>query len=578
VRATAPRWMRLEAEFSVRGGLYTTVIAEHRKPGWAPAEPVPRPEPPAESTPPAPEPDRIMVAGTAATVTAAEPTPPAAAVPTEPAREGESNRFRMLPRARPRSPAARVLAKTARAVASPVPPPAPPAERPRRERRPESGAPAFVGIDIGSSHCEAVAIDAAGMVLARASAPIPLAERRGSEVEQDPQVWWDALTPVLQTLFRTVAPGRVRKLAVDGTSGTILLADAEGIPIGRALMYSDARAIEQAAQVAAHASADCGAHGPSSALAKLLWLREQHPDRDDLRVLQQADWIAGRLTGDFGHSDYNNCLKLGFDAVALGWPDWFATLGVPRAWLPAVHAPGETVGTVSAEIAREFGLSAGTEVVAGTTDGVASFLAAGIHQPGQAVTALGSPLVLKLLSDAPVYSAKHGVYSHRLGRLWLAGGASNSGGAVLLQYFKPEQMQEMSGLIDPEQPTGLEYYPLAAVGERFPINDPDFSPMLEPLPGDSVTFFQGLLEGIARIEQMGYEVLQNLGAPTLREVYTTGGGARNPAWQRLRARMLGVPVRIAGSEQAAYGTALLAAGRVAGEFGLGPALARAENA
>src|SRR5438309_12044573 len=34
VRATQPRLMRLEARFNVRGGIYTTVIAEHRKKGW----------------------------------------------------------------------------------------------------------------------------------------------------------------------------------------------------------------------------------------------------------------------------------------------------------------------------------------------------------------------------------------------------------------------------------------------------------------------------------------------------------------------------------------------------------------
>ena len=40
VAATAPRFMRLVAEFNVRGGIYTTVVAEHRKPGWTPAAPV----------------------------------------------------------------------------------------------------------------------------------------------------------------------------------------------------------------------------------------------------------------------------------------------------------------------------------------------------------------------------------------------------------------------------------------------------------------------------------------------------------------------------------------------------------
>jgi 7-cyano-7-deazaguanine reductase len=40
VAATAPRFMRLSAEFNVRGGIYTTVVAEHRRPGWAGASPI----------------------------------------------------------------------------------------------------------------------------------------------------------------------------------------------------------------------------------------------------------------------------------------------------------------------------------------------------------------------------------------------------------------------------------------------------------------------------------------------------------------------------------------------------------
>ncbi len=38
--ATEPRFMRLTGKFNVRGGLYTTVVAEYRKPGWTPPPPV----------------------------------------------------------------------------------------------------------------------------------------------------------------------------------------------------------------------------------------------------------------------------------------------------------------------------------------------------------------------------------------------------------------------------------------------------------------------------------------------------------------------------------------------------------
>jgi 7-cyano-7-deazaguanine reductase len=40
VAAVAPRFLRLTGHFNVRGGIYTTVVAEHRADGWAPASPV----------------------------------------------------------------------------------------------------------------------------------------------------------------------------------------------------------------------------------------------------------------------------------------------------------------------------------------------------------------------------------------------------------------------------------------------------------------------------------------------------------------------------------------------------------
>ncbi len=40
VRATSPRFMRVTGEFNVRGGIYTTVVAEHRDPDWTPPTPV----------------------------------------------------------------------------------------------------------------------------------------------------------------------------------------------------------------------------------------------------------------------------------------------------------------------------------------------------------------------------------------------------------------------------------------------------------------------------------------------------------------------------------------------------------
>jgi sugar (pentulose or hexulose) kinase len=68
----------------------------------------------------------------------------------------------------------------------------------------------------------------------------------------------------------------------------------------------------------------------------------------------------------------------------------------------------------------------------------------------------------------------------------------------------------------------------------------------------------GLLEGLVRIEALGYTRLAELGATPLRAVFSAGGGAKNSVWQQLRERVLGVPVSVAHHTDAAYGSARLA--------------------
>jgi D-ribulokinase len=197
-------------------------------------------------------------------------------------------------------------------------------------------------------------------------------------------------------------------------------------------------------------------------------------------------------------------------------------------------------------------------VVAGSTDGCAAFLATGAGKPGDAVTSLGSTLVLKLASERPLFAPEYGLYSHRIGDIWLAGGASNTGGAVLAQFFTAEEIRDTSRRIDPGTPSGLDYYPLPAKGERFPVNDPALQPQMTPRPDDDAVFLQALFEGIAKIEALGYRRLTELGGPQLTSVTTVGGGAANKVWRRIRATALGVPILVSGSDEAAVGVARLA--------------------
>ncbi len=419
----------------------------------------------------------------------------------------------------------------------------------------------YIGIDVGTSACRACAIDERGSIVASARTGLPAPSRQGECVEQDACIWWRGLTETLERLCSRLDTAQVERIAVDGTSATLLLADRHGRPLTPGLMYNDARAHQAAGQIRRVAPAESAAQGAGSSLAKRLYLSARQPGNDYL-ALHQADWLSGKLSGRFDFSDENNALKMGYDPVRRQWPDWLKRLDIRADELPTVVAPGSVIGAVSEPLLKRWRLPDTVRIVAGTTDSTAGFIATGARTKGTAVTALGSTLVIKVLSDQPVFAAKYGVYSHRLGDRWLVGGASNAGGAVLRTLFGPCDMQRYTRLMQPARPTGLDYYPLTAPGERFPLQDPQLQPRLEPRPHSDARFFQGILESLARIELRGYRLLADLGAPFPRQVITVGGGARNRGWGQIREQMLSVPVKVADCEEAAYGAALLARGLV----------------
>lgn len=409
----------------------------------------------------------------------------------------------------------------------------------------------YLGLDLGTSGARTVVIDGAGAAVAGASA----AMADFGEDTRDPAIWWQAADQALRGALAECDASRVAALAVDGTSGTMLPVAADGAPLAKGLMYNDPcteRAILDL--IAAHAPATSAAHGSSSGLARALLFQGS---TTPATILHQADWIAFHLSGQFV-SDENNALKTGYDPVAGRWPDWISQTGLDMGLLPPVLAPGTPVGRVTREAAARFGLSPETLVMAGTTDGCASFLATGASQAGDGVTALGTTLTLKILSDRPIFAPESGIYSHHILGKWLAGGASNTGGNVLLAHFTPDRIASLSQELDPTRDSGLDYYPLVRPGERFPIADPDLAPRLSPRPADDAAFLHGLLDGIAAIEALGYAKLAELGAPPLASVRSVGGGARNAAWATIRQRKLGVPFRPADSVEAAFGTAQLA--------------------
>jgi sugar (pentulose or hexulose) kinase len=414
---------------------------------------------------------------------------------------------------------------------------------------------AVIGIDVGTSGLRAALCRRDLSVIAMAQCAMPIPVQAAGRLMQDPALWAAALNDVLSDLKPALEAHELRAIAVDGTSGTILPVDKDGRPLGLASMYNDVAEEADIARVDEAASAESAARGSTSPLARA---RPMAKAQGVARILHQADWIAGLLSGRYDASDENNALKTGYDPRTRRWPGWIRDAGIDPALLPDVVPAGEKTGTISAGVAKRFGLPKDVAIVAGTTDGCAAFLASGAADAGDGVSSLGTTLTIKLLSGAPVFAPQYGIYSHRIGDKWLAGGASNSGGAAIAAQLSREEIARLTPLLRPDEPTGLDYYPLPKPGERFPVNDAQYAPRFTPKPDDARVFFQAILEGIAAIEALAYSRLAELGASPLRTLRSVGGGAANEGWTQIRKKKLAVQFLPAESEHAAVGAAVLA--------------------
>ena len=365
---------------------------------------------------------------------------------------------------------------------------------------------------------------------------------------------------------------RVGAIAFAGTSGTLLLCQADGglLPgeAGQALPYS--LACESHLQEARRlvGTFDHPAAQASGSVARALSLLEgcrSLPLSSHILLRHQADWLMGWLLGNWRWGEEGNNIRLGWDVRQQRWVGGVGQASWAAA-LPEIVASGTVLGPMDPQLVAALGFHTGCLVVAGTTDANAAVLAAD-PAPDEGITVLGSTLVLKQFVPLPIQGV--GVSCHRVNGRWLLGGASNTGAAILSRYFSGPMLQELSRQIDPTESTGLHLRPLLGIGERFPLDDPRLEPILTPRPVSDARFLQALLEGITAIEVEGWRRFQALGAPPVRRILTMGGGASNAQWRLMRQRALGLPIRNRPKLSAACGMARLAQAKM-GSFTSSP--------
>ena len=112
------------------------------------------------------------------------------------------------------------------------------------------------------------------------------------------------------------AGAKIVGISVDATSGTFLLTDADGRPLGPAIMYNDLRPPRKP-RAAAALRGTLRPYGieiaAAFALPKIMHLAAMQPEvfRRCHHVVHQTDWIVGMLCGRYDVTDASTALKTG---------------------------------------------------------------------------------------------------------------------------------------------------------------------------------------------------------------------------------------------------------------------------
>ena len=306
----------------------------------------------------------------------------------------------------------------------------------------------LLGLDVGTTGTKGILLHPEQGIVAEATAPATLHVPRPGWAEGDPAEWWDNVGRVAKACMSQAAvPSlEVAGVGVSGMVPTLILLGSDGEVLYPSIQQNDARAHLEIREQQVQTDGQVILQRTGSAITqqsigpKLTWLRRHHPVEisQAAHVVGSYDYVVYRLTGHLS-CERNWALESGlFDLRAEDWDDELLALaGARREWLGRVRWPSEVVGTITPEAATSTGLAAGTPVVAGSADHVASAYSAGLESPGDLLVKLGGAGDILYSLDQLVIDERLFLDYHVIPGKYLLNGCMAASGSII-KWFKQE--------------------------------------------------------------------------------------------------------------------------------------------
>jgi xylulokinase len=441
----------------------------------------------------------------------------------------------------------------------------------------------ILGLDIGTTSTIGLLIRPPDQTLGLASRPVALRSEHVGWAEEDPEQWWSNVGEIVHELLGAsgASPTDVAAVGVAGMLPAVVLIDDSGRLLRSSIQQSDARCGAEIAELRAEVDEQAflakTGNGVNQQLVapKLRWIERHEPEVFARigTVFGSYDYVNWRLTGERA-IEQNWALEAGFvDLATHAIDDALVALAhVPRLAVPGKVASHEILGVVSRRGAAETGLAAGTPVVGGAADMIASALGAGIVGVGDVLLKFGGSVDILTVADRLQPDRRLYLDYHLKPGLFVPNGCMSTGGSALNWFARQfASAAEGAGLsihqrldrLAEARPAGSDGLIITPyfLGEKTPIHDSGARATFHglTLSHDIGHVWRGLLEAYAYAIAHHIEVLNEIGYRTERFV-VSDGGSNSRVWMQIVADVLQQPLRrLAGHAGSCVGAAWTAA-------------------
>lgn len=424
----------------------------------------------------------------------------------------------------------------------------------------------YLGIDLGTSAIKACVMDDDGQVVQTTTTALTIQHPFEGASEQTCADWWAATCDAVGHIMAETR-AQVRAIGLSGQMHGAVLLGADHAPLRPAILWNDARASAECAQMQAREPEVGALSGvlpmPGFTAPKVAWLAGHEPaTHAKIRhILLPKDYIGLMLHGNLVTDPSDAAGTSWYDQAQRRWSKRLcAASQTDPEWLPQVCAGTDSAGTLRASAAAKLGLTPGIPVAAGAGDGAAGAVGIGAVTNGDGFISMGTSGQLFVTTDTyrPRPESRIHAYAHTMPDTWFQMAAMLNGArpmawlASLLDRPIEALLQEAEAAAP--GPVFLPYL----MGERTPHGDSDirggFALLSEATSQGSL--MRAVVEAIAFSFEDAFEALAGAGTEP-EAVLSVGGGTRSDFLMQMVADVTGC--RLGRSAGADIGPALGAA-------------------